>query len=125
MITEYKFKTSELEAQIETLSAKGITEFSIHDTSVAKDKKRLLKIINLVARFAPDVFVSILADASVIDREVAAAATQIFCSFDIPLEVTSKGGKLLFDKKFYSNKARLLNDFGLVFGFGPPSRSRR
>ena len=117
MITEYKFKTSELEAQIETLSAKGITEFSIHDTSVAKDKKRLLKIINLVARFAPDVFVSILADASVIDREVAAAATQIFCSFDIPLEVSSKGGKLLFDKKFYSNKARLLNDFGLVFGF--------
>ena len=117
MITEYKFKTSELEAQIETLSAKGITEFSIHDASVAKDKKRLLKIINLVARFAPDVFVSILADASVIDREVAAAATQIFCSFDIPLEVSSKGGKLLFDKKFYSNKARLLNDFGLVFGF--------
>ena len=117
MITEYKFKTNELEAQIETLSAKGITEFSIHDASVAKDKKRLLKIINLVARFAPDVFVSILADASVIDREIATAATQIFCSFDIPLEVQSKGGKLLFDKKFYSNKARLLNDFGLVFGF--------
>ena len=116
-MTEYKFKTSELEAQIETLSQKGITEFSIHDASVAKDKKRLLKIINLVARFAPDVFVSILADASVIDREVAAAATQIFCSFDIPLDCTEKGGKLLFDKKFYSAKARLLNDFGLVFGF--------
>ena len=117
MQTEYKFKSSELEAQIETLSQKGITEFSIHDTSVAKDKKRLLKIINLVARFAPDVFVSVLADASIIDREVAAAATQIFCSFDIPLEVQSKGGKILFDKKFYSAKARLLNDFGLVFGF--------
>ncbi len=116
-MTEYKFKSSELEAQIETLSQKGITEFSIHDTSVAKDKKRLLKIINLVARFAPDVFVSVLADASIIDREVAAAATQIFCSFDIPLEVQSKGGKILFDKKFYSAKARLLNDFGLVFGF--------
>ena len=117
MQTEYKFKSSELEAQIETLSQKGITEFSIHDTSVAKDKKRLLKIINLVARFAPDVFVSILVDASIIDREIASAATQIFCSFDIPLEVQSKGGKLLFDKKFYSSKARLLNDFGLVFGF--------
>ena len=117
MITEYKFTSQELETQIETLTQKGITEFSIHDASVAKDKKRLLKIINLVARFAPDVFVSILADASVIDREVAAAATQIFCSFDIPLQVESKGGKLLFDKKYYSGKARLLNDFGLVFGF--------
>ena len=117
MITEYKFKSQELEAQIATLNEKGITEFSIHDASVANDKKRVLKIINLVARFAPDVFVSILVDASVIDREVAAAATQIFCSFDIPLECTAKGGKLLFDKKFYSAKARLLNDFGLVFGF--------
>ena len=116
-MTEYKFKTSELEAQIETLSQKGITEFSIHDASVAKDKRRVLKIINLIAQYAPDVFVSILTDASVIDREVAAAATQIFCSFDIPLEVHSKGGKILFDKKFYSAKARLLNDFGLVFGF--------
>ena len=116
-MTEYKFKSSELETQIETLSQKGITEFSIHDASLAKDKRRVLKIINLIAQYAPDLFVSILADASVIDREVAAAATQIFCSFDIPLEVQSKGGKILFDKKFYSAKARLLNDFGLVFGF--------
>ena len=116
-MTEYKFKSSELESQIATLQEKGITEFSIHDPVIAKDKRRVLKLINLIAQYAPDVFVSILADASIIDREVAAAATQIFCSFDIPLEVQSKGGKLLFDKKFYSNKARLLNDFGLVFGF--------
>ena len=117
MQTEYKFTSSELEAQIQTLTQKGITEFSIHDSDVAKDKRRVLKLINLIAQHAPDVFVSILVDAAVIDREVAAAATQIFCSFDIPLEVQSKGGKLLFDKKFYSAKARLLNDFGLVFGF--------
>ena len=116
-MTEYKFKSSELESQIATLQEKGITEFSIHDEAVSKDKRRVLKLINLVAQQAPDVFLSILTDASVIDREVAAAATQIFCSFDIPLQVQSKGGKLLFDKKFYSNKARLLNDFGLVFGF--------
>ena len=117
MITEYKFTSSELESQIASFAQKGITEFSIHDPSLAKDKKRLLKIINLIARQAPDVYVSILADACVIDRELTAAATQIFSSFDIPLTVQSKGGKLLFDKKFYSAKARLLNDFGLVFGF--------
>ena len=117
MNKEYNFTVTEFESQIPTFLEKGITEFSIHDASVAKDKRRVLKIINLIAQYAPDVFVSILTDASVIDREVAAAATQIFCSFDIPLEVQSKGGKILFDKKFYSAKARLLNDFGLVFGF--------
>ena len=116
-MTEYKFKSSELESQITTLQEKGITEFSIHDEAVSKDKRRVLKMINLLARQAPDLFISILANASIIDREIAAAATQIFCSFDIPLEVQSKGDKLLFDKKFYSDKARLLNDFGLVFGF--------
>ena len=114
-MTEYKFKTSELEAQIATLTQKGITEFSIHDSDVAKDKRRVLKLINLIAQHAPDVFVSIYIEAQTVDREIAAAATQIFFSFDIPLQVQSKGGKLLFDKKFYSNKARLLNDFGLVF----------
>ncbi len=117
MNKEYKFTSSELESQIVTFKSKGITEFSIHDPAVAKDKRRILKIINLVAQQAPEVFVSILADAQSIDREVAAAATQIFCSFDIPLECTGKGGKLLFDKKYYAGKARLLNDFGLVFGF--------
>ena len=117
MTTEYKFTSSELETQIATLTQKGITEFSIHDSDVAKDKRRVLKLINLIAQHAPDVFVSIYIEAQTVDREIAAAATQIFCSFDIPLQVQSKGGKLLFDKKFYSNKARLLNDFGLVFGF--------
>lgn len=117
MNKEYNFTQTEFESQIPTFKQKGITEFSIHDPAVAKDKKRILKIINLVAAQAPDVFVSILIDASCLDREIAAAATQIFCSFDIPLECSNKGGKLLFDKKFYSAKARLLNDFGLVFGF--------
>lgn len=117
MTKSFKFTAAEIESQIAHLEEKGITEFSIHDESISTDKRRILKIINLVATQAPQVFVSILADASVIDREVAAAATQIFCSFDIPLVCSTKGGKLLFDKKFYANKARLLNDFGLVFGF--------
>ena len=62
-MTEYKFKTSELEAQIETLSQKGITEFSVHDASLAKDKRRVLKIINLIAQYAPDVFFYIHTDS--------------------------------------------------------------
>jgi hypothetical protein len=65
----------------------------------------------------PDVFVSILINAACLDREVISAAQNIYCSFDIPLDCTDKGGKLLFDKKFYANKARLLNEAGLVFGF--------
>lgn len=117
MQTEYKFKSEEIESQIAHLTEKGITEFSIHDEKISRDKKRILKILNLVSEYAPQVYVSILTDVSVIDREVVSAASEIFCSLDIPLNCSAKGGKILFDKKLYANKARLLNDFGLVFGF--------
>ena len=117
MNKEYKFTASELESQISHLSEKGITELSINDLVLAKDKKRLIRLINKIAAEAPELFVSILVDASVIDREFVSAASQVFLSLDIPLECSEKGGKLLFDKKFYSNKSRLLNETGLVFGF--------
>ncbi|MCQ2592368.1 MAG: hypothetical protein MJ188_06245 [Treponema sp.] len=114
---EYKFSASVVEEQIKFLGEKEITEFTIHDEAISRDKRRVLKILNLAAEFAPQVFISILIDASIIDKEILSAATNLFCAFDIPLVCRSKGGKLLFDKKFYANKARLLNDFGLVFGF--------
>ena len=117
MVTEYKFTSQELESQITTLTQKGITELSVTDEKVARDKNKLLRLMKLIAQQAPDVFVSFLAEATVIDREVISAASNIFCSFDIPLECSQKGGHLLFDKKFYANKARLLNEAGLVFGF--------
>ncbi|MCR4948068.1 MAG: hypothetical protein K6A15_02825 [Treponema sp.] len=117
MNKEYKFTSAEFESQIPTFKQKGITEFSIHDSALANDKQKILKIIKLIEKNVPDVFVSILINTSAIDREIISAAQSIFCSFDIPLECTEKGGHLLFDKKLYANKARLLNDAGMVFGF--------
>ncbi len=117
MNKEYKFTAAEFESQIPTFKQKGITEFAIHDSALANDKQKILKIIKLIEKNVPDVFISILINASTLDREVISAASNIFCSFDIPLVCTEKGGHLLFDKKFYANKARLLNEAGLVFGF--------
>lgn len=117
MQKEYKFNSEEIEAQISHLTEKGITEFSIHDEKISTDKKRILKIMSLISQYAPDVFVSILINGAIIDKEIALAACQLFCSFDIPLNCTEKGGKVLFDKKMYANKAHLLNDYGIVFGF--------
>lgn len=117
MQTEYNFTSDEIETQISHLSEKGITEFSIHDENISGNKKRILKIFELISQYAPEVFVSILIDVNIIDKQIVSSASQIFCSIDIPLKCFEKGGKLLFDKKLYANKARLLNDYGLVFGF--------
>ena len=117
MQKQYQFSSEQLESQIPHLQEKGITEFSLHDEKIAVNKKRIISLIDLFAEYAPDIYVSFLIDASVVDKELVSAAEKIFCSFDIPLKASEKGGKLLFDKKFYGNKARLLNDSGLVFGF--------
>lgn len=117
MSASYKFSIADFESQIDNLLKNKVTEISIYDEKVAKDKKLLLKVLSLIYSKMPDVFVSVLADASVIDREVLAVAANVFCAFDIPLVCSQKGGKLLFDKKFYASKARILNENGFVFGF--------
>lgn len=117
MEKEYKFSADELESQIKTLSQKGITELYVCDDLISSDKKRVLKLISSIFEFAPDVFVSFLVKVNVIDKETAAAAANVFCSFTIPFECSQKNGRILFDKKVYASKARVLNDFGLVFGF--------
>lgn len=110
-----KFNVQDFESQLPEMLKKKVTQIYISDKNL--DKKKIIRIINLIAEKAPSLFVSFFVDASIVDKELAACATQIFCSIDIPLTCEEKGGKLLFDKKYYSSKARLLNDFGLVFGF--------
>ncbi len=114
---EYNFSSNEIEQNIHKLSQLGITEFSIHDEEIAKNKQKLIKLMKLFASKAPDVYVSFFVDANVIDKELIQAASQVFCSLDIPLKASQKGDKVLFDKKFYAKKAALLNNSALVFGF--------
>ncbi|MDY5124397.1 MAG: hypothetical protein SPE59_11450 [Treponema sp.] len=113
----YNFKSSEIENQIPHLVEKGITEFTVSDEKISRDKNRILKIFNLMSQYAPEVFISIVVDVNLIDKDVINAAGSLFSCLEIPLVAIEKGGKLLFDKKLYAKKARLLNDYGLVFGF--------
>lgn len=80
-------------------------------------KKELLDQLKLERRKNENLWTTFCVDAAALDSQVCDEALKIFCSFDIPLAVTEKGGKLLFDKKFYAGKARLLNEYGLIFGF--------
>lgn len=114
---EYQFSSSELESKVSELKKLGVTELSVHDEKFKSDKRKIISLLKLVGQKYPELFVSFLTDAKVIDRELLSAASEIFCSLEIPLEVSEKGGKILFDKKFYSAKARLLNEWELTFGF--------
>ncbi len=82
-----------------------------------KTKEDLLAQIKSERRQNKNLFSSFFVDVSCIDSAVCREAEKIFCSFDIPLNTSFKGNKLLFDKKLYASKASLLNNSGLVFGF--------
>ncbi|MCR5218914.1 hypothetical protein [Treponema sp.] len=82
-----------------------------------RTKEELLKFITATQKKSPDSFVQAEISASIIDQKNAALLQELWCSLDIPLEVNQKNGVLLFDKKLYSSKAKILNDAGLVFGF--------
>jgi len=112
-----QFSTEQLENHLSDILASGVTELSLHDSQITGHKGRLLQFLQKVAKEAPDLFLQISLDASVLDMDVAKAASQIYCSLELPLKGTAKGGTYLFDKKFYSNRATMLNNLGLVFGF--------
>lgn len=114
---EYTFSTNKILDELPTFASRGITEFTIHDEKISGDKKTLLSLLGAIAEKAPAVFFTIPLQVSVIDNAVIAAAQKVFCTLDIPLSGTVKGETLLFDKKLFSNKAALLNNAGLLFGF--------
>ena len=111
------FDSSSLIKEIPSFNEKGITEFTLHDDSLSKDRKGIEEIVRAFIKSAPDVFVSLRIDVSVLDQKLVGLLSSLYCSLDIPLEGTVKNGKLLFDKKLYSSRAQLLNNAGIVFGF--------
>ena len=109
--------SQELDSALSTFAERGITEFTLQDESILSHKGRLLHFLQAVAERAPDLFLTLPINAAVLDMDVAKAVSNLFCSLEIPLEGTAKGGAYLFDKKFYSRRAAMLNNMGLVFGF--------
>lgn len=120
--TEYsaEYKTlQEAQNSLPDFSKKGITEFVLHEA--CDNKKVLLNFLSAVQKYCPDLFLTIPVTVGTLDREIASACSNLFCSLEIPLTGTSRSTKdgdlYLFDKKKYAGKIAMLNDLGLVFGF--------
>ena len=117
MDKEYNFPIAQIETQLTSLKEKGVTELSLHDEALSKDKKRLVNLVKKIRSEYPELFCSILIQPAILDRELVSLLVETFCSLELPLNYTEKGGKLLFDKKLYASKARLLNEAEMVFCF--------
>lgn len=103
--------------EIPSFARRGITEFSLHDSKAASDRNFLLAVAAAVLRYCPELFLSLEVDVKTLDQQLVRSLGGLYCSVELPLAGTEKGGALLFDKKLYAGKAALLNREGLVFGF--------
>ncbi len=113
----FNFKTEQLESSLSQFSEKGITEFTLQDEQILNSKGRLLKFLQAVQKNAPELFLTLPLEAKMLDMDVCRECSKLNCTIDIPLKGESKGDAFLFDKKFYSKRAQMLNTLGLVFGF--------
>ncbi|MCR5401485.1 MAG: hypothetical protein K6E78_07805 [Treponema sp.] len=112
MEKQFEFTSDELENKLKGFKQQGITELTVHDQLLAKDKARLIKFLKAVRSDAPELFVSIKISPQIIDMEVVRALSCINCSVEMDFVQTVKG----FDKKLYARKCALLNQAALVFG---------
>ena len=113
----YSFTIESIFRDLPTFYQKGITELTVNDLKFSSDKEGILRLVKEIKKHCPDLFLSLLIDPKIIDRALVDSLSEIYCSLEIPVCGTEKNGNLLFDKKFYSGKASLLNEAGLVFGF--------
>ena len=113
----YSFTIESIFRDLPTFHQKGITELTVNDLKFSSDKEGILRLVKEIKKHCPDLFLSLLIDPKIIDRALVDSLSEIYCSLEIPVCGTEKNGNLLFDKKFYSGKASLLNEAGLVFGF--------
>ena len=117
MADTVKFSSSQLESSLSSFSSKGITEFTLQDKQILSHKGKLLHFLQVFREKAGDVFLTLPVGAEVLDMDVCKACSELYCTLEIPLTGVSKGNSYLFDKKFYSRRAQMLNTLGLVFGF--------
>lgn len=110
-------KSGDFESELKSLSKQGVTEFTLQDPEILGHKGKLLSFLHSFEKAAPDVFLTLPVSAQLLDQDVCKLCSGLYCTLEIPFEGISKNGTYLFDKKFYSRRAQMLNTLGLVFGF--------
>lgn len=115
------FPLERIEKELELFAEKKIRQVFVLDPTYNIDKKRALTLLRLIAEKAPGIFFYFEARAEFIDRELAAAFTQIPCALQIGLqsadETVLRTVNRPFDRKKFVRNIGCLNEAGAVFGF--------
>ncbi len=116
-----KFPLERLEKELDLFARKKVPQLFVLDPTFNADHDRALKLLRLMAKKLPDAHYQFEVRAECMDKQLAEAFTNLSCSLQIGLQSANpevlKNINRTFDRKTFSRKVALLNDYGLVFGF--------
>lgn len=122
------FNEERIVKELQLFEEKKVEQIFVLDPTFNIDKKRALKILSLIGKYAPYIHFTFEIRAELLDEEMAQMFADVHCSLQIGLQSADK--KVLkkvnrtLDKQLFSRKISLLNQSGAVFGldliFGLP-----
>lgn len=113
----YNFSLTELESNPRFLLEKNIQQVTISDKDFFSDKVRFVKLIKLIEKEVPQVHFTFYLSPFILDKDVIDALSLIACTLQIEIFSDYLSEK----RKNFTKKIKLLNDYGLVFGFNVDS----
>ncbi len=115
------FPMERIKQELQYFNKTGVQQVFVLDPTYNAQKKRALEILSLIKKDAPNTFFHFECRAEFLDSELVKAFSKIPCSLQIGLQ--SADEKVLslvnrnFNRKDFSKKIALLNNFGVIFGF--------
>ena len=117
-VRNYPFER--IEAELDYIVSKGIKDIFVLDPTFNIDKKRTLKILNLIKYKAPDIHFTFEIRAELIDEDIAKAFSEIFCSLQIGLQSIHSDVLKTVNRNFkldlFKEKISILEKLNLVYG---------
>jgi len=117
-VRNYSFER--IEKELDYIVEKGVLDIFVLDPTFNIDKKRTLKILNLIRDKAPDIHFTFEIRAELLDEDIVLAFSEIFCSLQIGLQSIHsdvlKSVNRSFNIKVFKEKVTLLEKMNLVYG---------
>lgn len=117
-VRNYPFER--IEAELNYIVRKGIKDIFVLDPTFNIDKKRTIKILNLIKDKAPDIHFTFEIRAELIDEDIAKAFSEIFCSLQIGLQSIHSDVLKTVNRNFkldlFKEKISILEKLNLVYG---------
>lgn len=117
-VRNYPFER--IEKELDYIVKSGVKDVFVLDPTFNIDKKRTLKILNLIKDKAPFIHFTFEIRAELLDQELALAFSNIFCSLQIGLQSIHsdvlKSVNRNFNKSLFKEKISLLEKLNLVYG---------